>query len=266
MNELVRAEITTKKALFFDLDGVIWHGSQMIEGANETITELQKSKKVIFITNNSAMTRIQYQARLALLGIHASEEEIMTSGYATALYLAEKTPGSRIFLIGEEGLKSELEQCDHVIVDKQNTTDVDYVLVGLDRHFTYDKLAHAMSAILNGARFLATNDDAQLPTERGLLPGTGSIVSALSTCSGKPPAIVFGKPNSFMLELSLKQLGLQAHDAAMIGDRLETDVLAAKHLNMFSILVLSGVTPQETLKTSDTIPDLVLDTINDLLD
>ncbi|MFQ6124719.1 MAG: HAD-IIA family hydrolase [Candidatus Heimdallarchaeota archaeon] len=263
---MIRTEIATKKALFIDVDGVIWHGNRMIEGVNETITELQRSKKVIFITNNSTLTRLQYQARLTQLGIHTTMEEIMTSGYAAAMYLAGKARGARIFLIGEEGLKSELEQCGYKVVEEYTQSEINFVLVGLDRYFTYNKLAHAMTAILNGARFLATNADAQLPAERGLLPGAGSIVSALSTCSGKTPEIVFGKPNSFLLELSLKHLGLQAQDAAMVGDRIETDVLAAKKLNMFSILVLSGVTSQEKLRTSDVTPDLVLNTINDLLE
>lgn len=266
MNELIRAEIATKKALFFDLDGVIWQGSRMIEGGNKTIAELQKSKKIIFITNNSASTRFQYRKRLENIGIHANEDEIMTSGYAAARYLADKTSGARIFVIGEEGLKLELEQCGHKVIDEYTKSEINYVLVGLDRYFTYNKLKHAMTAILNGARFLATNADAQLPTERGLLPGAGSMVSALSTCSGKTPEIIFGKPNSFLLELSLTHLGLQAQDATMVGDRIETDVLAAKKLNMFSILVLSGVTSQEKLRTSDVTPDLVLNTINDLLE
>jgi len=266
VNVLIRAEIATKKALFLDVDGVIWRGGQMIEGANKTIAALQRSKKVIFITNNSTITRLQYQARLTQLGIHANEEEVMTSGYATAMYLAEKGLESRIFLIGEEGLKLELEQRGHVVVDEYTTKDVDYVLVGLDRRFSYNKLAHALTALLKGARFLATNADAQLPTERGLLPGAGSIVSALSTCWGKTPEFIFGKPNSFMLELSLNQLKISADDVVMVGDRIETDVLAAKKLNMFSILVLTGVTSQEKLRTSDVTPDLVLNTINDLFE
>jgi 4-nitrophenyl phosphatase len=265
VNKLIHIEIATKNAVFFDLDGVIWQGQQMIEGANTSITAIQELKKIMFITNNSSKTRLQYVERLAQLGIHITEEEILTSGYAASVYLGKNAAGSQIFVVGEEGLKSELENHDLVVVDNI-TEGVDYVLVGLDRRFTYNKLAHALTAILNGAQYLATNDDVVLPTEHGLLPGSGALVSALNTCARKTPEITFGKPNPFMLELALNHLGIQAKDAVMIGDRIETDISAAKHLDMFSILVLSGVTSLNDLKSYEIVPDLVLATINDLIE
>ena len=265
VSEMIHKEIITKKAVFFDLDGVIWQGNQIIEGANDTINELQKSKQVFFITNNSTKTRLEYQLRMSRIGIETTEEMIMTSGFAASAYLAETDPGSRIFVIGEEGLQHELEQQDLIVVNGQVTDDIDYVLVGLDRFFGYAKLADALTAILNGARFLATNNDPQLPTERGLFPGAGSIISALSTCSEKTPEIIFGKPNTHMLEQSLNQLKLDVSDAVFIGDRMDTDILAAKRLNMYNILVLSGITTPDMLKTSKISPDLVLPTLNELI-
>ncbi len=265
VSEMIHKEIITKKAVFFDLDGVIWQGNQIIEGANETITELQKSMQVFFITNNSTKTRLQYQLMMSKIGIETTVEMIMTSGFAASAYLAEVNPGSRIYLIGEEGLQHELEQQGLIVINGQATDDIDYVLVGLDRFFVYSKLADALTALQNGARFLATNDDPQLPTERGLFPGAGTMISALSTCSGKTPEIIFGKPNTFMLEQSLNQLNLVVSDTVFIGDRIDTDILAAKRLNMSNILVLSGITTPDMLKTSKISPDLVLSTINDLV-
>jgi len=265
VNKLIHTEIANKTTIFFDLDGVIWQGQQMIKGARKTIATIQEIKKIIFITNNSTKTRLQYVKQLAQLGIHITVEDILTSGYAASSYLGKNAAGSRIFVIGEEGLKSELEHHGLVVVDN-TTEDVDYVLLGLDRRFSYDKLAHAMTAILNGAQYLATNDDVVLPTEHGLQPGSGSLVNALNTCAQKTPEITFGKPNPFMLELSLNRLGIHAKDAVMVGDRIETDISAAKRLNMFSILVLSGVTSLDDLKSYEISPDLVLATINDLIE
>jgi len=250
-----------------DLDGVIYRGEQVIEGAVETLAWLRLQRaEISFLTNNSAFSRRNYLERLSLLGIKCQLEEIMSTAYATRLYLEEKgPPGARVLVIGEWGLMVELEGAKVSLVDWQNEGLIDYVVVGLDRNFHYSKLTRAHHAIIQGAKFIATNRDATFPTEKGTLPGGGAIVAAIEACTGKTP-VVIGKPQDYMVKKVLETRNWKSEETVVVGDRLETDVLLGNQLGMITALVLTGITNRETAEKAvhDLKPTYILDSIQNL--
>lgn len=213
-----------------------------------------------FLTNNSTRTRAQYAERLRRMGIECQEHEVITSGYATAEYLHSVAPdGARVLVIGEEGLKVELRLAG---LSLSENGPVEFVVVGMDRGFTYEKLRRAQQAILEGAEFIATNPDSTYPMEEGLIPGAGSIVAAVEKASGRRPKVI-GKPEPFMLELALRLSGARREESVVVGDRLDTDILAGNKVGMVTVLVLTGVTTEDEarrakgeLRPKFVIPDL----------
>ena len=247
-------------AYIFDLDGVVYHGNSVIPGAAETIERLRAAgSRVVFLTNNATRTREAIADKLEGMGIRCSAGDVISSAYATPLYIMQHYGASSIFPIGEPGLVTELERAGHTISGQ----DVDFVVVGLDREFTYDKLAAGLANLRNGARFIATNTDAMLPTEDDFLPGAGSMVAALATASGMVPEVV-GKPNRAIMDVLLQEYGLKAGECTMVGDRLETDILAGKNAGMATVLVLTGASSVGDIETSGIRPDAILDSIADI--
>lgn len=242
------------KCFIIDLDGVVYRGNEIIEGVDKRIRELKKSAKVFFLTNNSTLSRAGYREKLCALGIACEKEDIITSGYASGIYIKQKYKDPKVFVIGEMGLMEELK--DQGI--KVSLENCNVVLVGLDRGFTYERLAKALKYIQKGADFIATNKDNTLITEKGLLPGAGALVSALRTASGKEP-IVIGKPSDIMAEIILQRTGFDASEVLLIGDRLETDILMGKNAGMKTALVLTGYAKREDVTKSEIKPDYVLE-------
>ena len=244
------------------MDGVLYRGDQALPGAADFVSWL-RGKGIAFslVTNNATLTPAQYVARLDGIGIAAREDEIFTSALATALYLKERAgAGATAYAIGEEGLRAALE-----LVDIKLSGDrPDWVIVGLDRHVTYEKLATAALAIQRGAQFIGTNPDTSLPTERGLAPGAGAIQAALSATTGVKPTVV-GKPEPLMLELALKQMNAAAETAALLGDRLDTDIQGAHAVGLPSILVLTGVSTRQEATTGPIRPTLIVDDLPSLM-
>lgn len=241
-----------------DMDGVLYRGQERLPGAQEFLGHLRR-KNVPFIlaTNNSTLTPAQYVAKLATMGIQVPEDPILTSAQATALYLGQVAPpGARVCVIGEDGLFSAVAERGFTI----SATDVDYVVVGMDRQLTYDKLKVATLAIRAGATFIGTNPDTTLPSEEGLVPGNGASLAALEAATDVSPLII-GKPEPTLLRLAMQKLGATADCTAIIGDRLETDILAAKEAGLATILVLTGISQREELETSPVRPDLVFEDI-----
>lgn len=252
-------------AYIFDLDGVVYRGSTLITGAIETISYLRKTRhRVIFLTNNATSTRCNVAKKLIGLGISCSEEDVINSAYGTAVYILKTYGKSTIYPIGEQGLLDELVGQGHTIVDDANTANAEIVVAGLDRAFTYEKLAKGLANIMNGAIFIATNTDALLPTENGFLPGAGSIVSSLATASGTEPLVV-GKPHKLIMDIVIDHLGIAAHECVMVGDRLDTDILGAVNAGMGTMLVLTGVETLESIKKSAISADIVIDSIADII-
>jgi 4-nitrophenyl phosphatase len=244
------------RGFLIDLDGVVYTGSEVIPGAPQFFGVLRRLDLPFkLITNNSSRRAEQFAERLAGMDIQVAPQEILTSAWATAEVLADSAPpGSRAFVIGEEGLRSCLEARGFRLVNDERA---DYVVVGLDRGFNYAKLTTAIRAVLNGARFVGPNPDTTLPMEDGLSPGAGSVQAAITAATGVQPLII-GKPEPTMLQLGLRQLGCEAAQAAMVGDRLDTDVVGGQRAGMVTILVLSGVVSAEVAAGSPIKPDYVL--------
>lgn len=239
------------KLIILDLDGVIIRGKTVIPGAREAIKTLEKNgHRVVYLTNNSTRARERIVKLLEGFGLYISESNIFTSSYLTALYLSERaSKDARIFIVGEEGIVWELQRMGFKNLFWSNyEPPIDYVIVGMDRNFTFQKLTNAQQAIINGAGFIATNIDVNFPVEDGIIPGGGSIVKAVEVASGVKP-VVIGKPETLGLKLILEELGrIDPKDVILIGDRVETDIVAGKNLGCKTGIVLSGITSKEVLE------------------
>lgn len=267
------------KNYIFDCDGVLWKGSSLIPGVVETLKLLHsKNKKLLFVTNNSSKTRLEYLSKFKDFGLDfIQKQDIITSGYIAALYTSSKIK-DKVYVIGMQGLLKELQEENIQIFQNSSfiikdftdmklldvPQDVGAVIVGFDLHVNYTKLAIAHLLLKNkNVLFIATNVDSTFPMENGTLPGTGAIVSSLINSTSRNP-VVLGKPNLEMLNVLMQKFDLNPQETCMIGDRLDTDVLFGKNGNLFTILVLSGVSTLKDLENSRIKPDLVLDSIADL--
>jgi phosphoglycolate/pyridoxal phosphate phosphatase family enzyme len=252
----------------FDLDGVVYRGKVPVPGAAEALHQLEADRHLVFfLTNNATASRADYAARLGGMGIPATAERIMTSAYATGRYLQEQgAEGKAVYLVGERGLTEEMNLAGMRVLPEEGEEQADYVIVALDRQFTYAKLRRAQAHLQGGARFIATNRDRTLPLEGGLeIPGGGSMVAALEACA-RPPEITIGKPEPYTWLEILSLAGSPPSQSAMVGDRAETDIFGAKRVGMQTVLVLTGATRAEDVPRlpPEQQPDHVLDSIAEL--
>ncbi|MFN4033368.1 MAG: HAD-IIA family hydrolase [Fimbriimonadales bacterium] len=252
----------------FDMDGVIYRGSRALPHATEVLNLLQDSgRQVLFLTNNSGATREQYAARLQSMGVNAHPKQFITSAWATALYLQHAlNPNARLFVVGERGLCEELHHAGFEIVEQVEPETPDAVVVGIDRAFNYERLAHAQHAIRRGARFIATNTDGSYPAEDRLLPGAGAMVAAIAAASGKKPTVI-GKPNPQILQPFIERGVLRPERTLLIGDRLDTDIALANLLHIPCALVLTGVATRADVAAAplELLPQWVLNHLGELL-
>ncbi len=263
----------------FDLDGVVYRGNTLIPNADKVINELKDlSIKVVYNSNNSTATRKTYVERLENLNIKSEITDFYTSASITSAEITNIKEKANIYVIGEMGLRQELKSLGHNIeTNPTDYKDIDFVIVGLDRDFKYDKLAIAQRCILEGnAQFYATNTDSTLPVARGFKPGAGVMVNALTTCTGREPIRIFGKPEPFGIELILNDANIPPKQVCILGDRLNTDILAGNRAGIISVAVLTGVTTRDMIenikekviksKDFDTnlIPDLVIEKLADI--
>jgi 4-nitrophenyl phosphatase len=232
----------TYKGFLLDLDGTIYRGSEAIPEAVSFVRELKKAGiPFLYLTNNSSASAENVANRLNAMGLEATAEQVYTSAMATAAFLARREPsGADVYVIGEEGLKRELERSGF----RMTEVNPRYVIVGIDRQFNYEKLTTAARAIRGGALFLATNRDAALPAEGGLLPGNGSLVAAVAVASGASP-IVIGKPEKIIVDFALQRLGTTVAETLIVGDNLFTDIEAGANSGLDSLLVLTGFSSAE---------------------
>lgn len=265
----VIAALEGVSTVILDMDGVLYRGDRPVEGASRAVNWIRKSgRKIIFSTNNSAYTRAAYVQKLARIGIPAREPEVITSGYATALYIKRRYPRAKIYAVGEDGLLSELKEAGLELVPKKKTEKATHVVVGIDRTINYGKIAGGLNALLAGAEFIATNADATYPTETGPSPGAGAIIGALVGCSGRHPSLVIGKPSPHMIRIALGLLGTRASETAIIGDRLDTDIAVGKRMGLRTILVLSGTCTERDVKrvmNTKMAPDFVFKSIAEMV-
>jgi len=250
--------LTNAQGFVFDMDGVLYRGDELLPGVGDLFNALVlRERRYILATNNSMASPADYVRKLAALGIQVAEEDILTAGTATRDFLIEQlAPDASIFVIGMPALRDQLFGDTGFRPVQYGEEQPAAVVVGLDLEFTYAKLRAASEAIRNGARFIATNADATLPTEQGLVPGAGSIVAAVAIASGVQPKII-GKPEPFVLEKALQHIGVTAARSVMIGDRLDTDIAAGHRAGMLTVLVLTGVSTREEIPRSAILPDLV---------
>jgi len=259
LNSLIRTYI-------FDLDGVIYRGDKPQPSAVETVKCLRSAgKQIYFLTNNSTQTRRQYADKLTRMGITTDPAHVMTSSYATALWFVEnKLTDKTAYIVGEVGIVEELQEVGVEILESIEGERADFVVVGLDRSFTYEKLRIAQQAILNGAKLIATNRDPTFPLEGGTLwPGGGSMVRAIETAAGVE-SLLIGKPETYSLERILALSGTTPDEAMMIGDRLDTDVMVGNRAGVHTALVLGGVTSKEQgLKaTGEQKPEIIIEKLS----
>lgn len=228
------------KGYLIDLDGTMYLGTDPIDAASDFIHRLnEKGVPYLFVTNNSTATGDDVAKKLNEMGIQAKPEQVVTTGLATANYIKDQKNNATCYVIGEPGLHDAIRAKGLTIVDEEQA---DFVIVGLDRDLTYEKLAKACLAVRNGATFISTNGDVALPTERGLLPGNGSITSVITVSTGVNP-IFIGKPESIIMNEALEILGVTKEDTLMVGDNYDTDIKAGIHAGMDTLMVFTGVTP-----------------------
>lgn len=237
----------TYRGYLLDLDGTIYRGNEVIPEAVTFIRELRKANiPFLYLTNNSSATPEHVAQRLTDMGIETAAEEVYTSSMGAAAFLQERYPaGTDVYAIGEAGLHAALAE----IGCRQVSEGANVVITGIDREFSYEKLATAATAIRNGALFLATNRDPALPTERGLMPGNGSLVAAIATASDVEP-IVIGKPERVLVDYALERLGTKREETLIVGDNLLTDIGAGANSGLDSLLVFTGYSREEDLAAS----------------
>lgn len=250
------------KALILDMDGVLWRGNQPIGDLQrifERINDL--GLKVICATNNSTSTPAQFAEKITSMGGSLPAKSILNSAVASAIYLKESHPqGGPVFLVGETGLKSAMEENGFRHSDQNPLA----VVAGMDRKFTYEKMARAAHWIRSGVPFIGTNSDKTFPLPNGLAPGAGSILAAIEAASGVEPLII-GKPSPFLYQVAMHIIGVEPQETLAVGDRLETDILGGQRAGMRTALVLSGVTTPEQLAAWPNPPDLTAADLTELL-
>jgi 4-nitrophenyl phosphatase len=246
--------------LLIDMDGVLWRGNTPLPGLTTFFAFLREHAiRFVLVTNNASNTAQHYVKRLADYGIEVSLKEILTSAQATAEHLAQKSePHTPVYVIGGNGLTEALTHNRFRLVDSDDHPR--YVVVGWDRELTYDKLAKATLAIRAGADFVGTNPDRTWPSEQGQVPGAGATLAALQAATDVEPTVI-GKPSPLMFRTAMQRMGAAYYNTAMIGDRLETDILGGQRAGVTTVLVLSGVTSDADLSDAQVRPDLVFDDI-----
>jgi 4-nitrophenyl phosphatase len=250
------------KALILDMDGVIWKADAPIGDLPYTFKRIHDlGLKYVFATNNGTKTPEEYQQKLAALGVHVETWQIVTSAMGIAFLLEQKYPhGTKIFVIGEEGIRAALEETGFEILSTENAPNAEAVVMGIDRGVNFQKITEATLLVRRGIPFYTTNTDRTFPTPRGEIPGSGAWLSVVTTATGVEP-IVAGKPQPYLMELSLERLGTKKDDTLVIGDRLETDIAAGQAVGCPTALVLSGVSSIEQARKWSPQPNLIADNL-----
>ncbi|SFN68925.1 HAD-IIA family hydrolase [Mycetocola miduiensis] len=245
-----------------DMDGVLVHENRPLPGAAELLQQWRdQGKPYLVLTNNSIFTPRDLSARLRASGLEVPEEFIWTSALATAAFLKDQMPGGSAFVIGEAGITTALHEAGFIMTE----TAPDYVVVGETRNYSFEAITKAIRLINDGARFIATNPDATGPSADGPMPATGAIAALITKATGKEPYIV-GKPNPMMFRSALNKIGAHSENTGMIGDRMDTDVVAGIEAGLHTILVLTGISDEAEIKKYPFRPSEILGGVVDLLE
>mgnify|MGYP003302041053 FL=1 len=243
-----------------DMDGVLYHGNKLLPGAKEFIEWLQSNNKnYLFLTNNSGLTPKELRQKLLRLGIDVGEEHFYTSALATAEFLKKQSPGCSAFVIGEAGLLNALYDAGVTM----NDVNPEYVVIGEGRNYSLDSLTKAVNLVLNGSKLIGANSDICGNIENGIMPSCKALVAPIEIATGKQ-AYFCGKPNPLMMRTGLRILGCHTEDAVIIGDRMDTDIIAGTESGIDTVLVLSGVSNKETVNNFAYKPTVILDGVLDI--
>jgi NagD protein len=253
--------LRAKKGFICDMDGVIYHGNVLLPGVKEFVQWLYKEdKKFLFLTNSSGKSPKELQQKLKRMGLDVDESHYYTSALATAKFLSRQKPGCSAYVIGEPGLFNALYE----VGITYNNVDPDYVIIGETSSYNYDSICQAVKHVFNGAKLIGTNPDLTGPTENGIVPACRALVAPVEMTTGKT-AYYVGKPNPLMMRTGLGMLGVHSEDAVIIGDRMDTDIIAGIESGFDTVLVLTGVTSREGMKLYPYRPRLVLNGVGDIV-
>jgi len=254
-------EVLNKKGFICDMDGVIYHGNKILDGVKEFVNYLiANDKHFVFLTNSAERTPHELSMKLARMGLDVSADHFYTSAMATAEFLSQQNPGCTAYVIGEAALTKAM-------YDKKiymNDVNPDYVVLGETRTYSFEKIEKAIALVSAGAKLIGANPDTVGVTETGIMPATGALVAPIEIATGKKAYFV-GKPNPLMLRHGLNKLGCHSADVALVGDRMDTDIIAGIESNMDTVLVLSGVTAKEDIDLFPYRPTYVLSGVGDLV-
>lgn len=245
-----------------DMDGVLVHEETAVAGASELLGQWRATgTPFLVLTNNSIFTPRDLAARLRSSGIDVPEESIWTSALATASFLKQQSPGGTAFVIGEAGILTALHEAGFIMTE----TNPDYVVVGETRNYSFEALTKAVRFINDGARFISTNPDATGPSKQGVLPATGAINALITKATGKEPYVV-GKPNPMMFRSALNRIGAHSETTGMIGDRMDTDIVAGIEAGLHTVLVMTGISTEASITRYPFRPDEIVSSVADLVD
>lgn len=254
--ELVRS----RKAFICDMDGVIYHGNTLLPGVGQFIDWLyREDKKFLFLTNSSERSPRELQQKLFRLGVNVEAEHFYTSALATATFLRNQNPGGSAYVIGEAGLINALYEAGY----SMNDVSPDYVVVGESKTYTMENLTKAVNLVRAGAKLIGTNPDLTGPIEHGIAPATGSLIAPIEMSTGSKPYFV-GKPNPLMMRSALKRLGCKREETVIVGDRMDTDMIAGIESEIATVLVLSGVSDRQNITQFAYKPELILEGVGDI--
>jgi NagD protein len=252
--------LRSKKGFLCDMDGVIYKGNYLLPGVKEFVKWLySENKEFLFLTNSSGKNPRELQQKLGRMGLEVDERHFYTSALATAKFLSHQSPGCSAYVIGEPGLFNALHDVKITI----NDVDPDYVIVGETMNYNYGVICKAMNHVLNGAKLIGTNTDLTGPSEIGMVPACRALVAPIEITTGKN-AYYIGKPNPLMMRTGLQILGIHSGETAMIGDRMDTDIMAGIESGLDPILVLSGVTTRDEIEQYPYRPRLVLEGVGEI--
>ena len=254
-------ELRARKGFICDMDGVIYLGNQLLPGVAEFVNWLNENdKRFLFLTNSSERSPKELRQKLQRMGLDIGEEHFYTSALATAAFLKKQAPGCTAFVIGAPGLLNAL----YDVGVTMNDVDPDYVIVGETASYNYEVITKAVRLVLNGARLIATNSDLTGPTEFGIAPACRSLVAPIELATGKR-AYFMGKPNPLMMRTGLQLLGVHSEEAAMVGDRMDTDVIAGMESGLATVLVLSGCTSRADINDYPYRPTYILNGVGEIV-
>jgi len=254
-------KIRNKKGFICDMDGVIYHGNKLLPGVKEFVDWLVKEQKpFLFLTNSSERTPMEIREKLSRLGVEVDEKVFYTSALATAAFISSQKPNGSAYIIGEAGLINAMYNAGYTM----NNTDPDYVIVGDTHSYSFDKIQHAVNHVLRGAKLIGTNPDTTGPIEDGIMPATKALIAPIEIATGKK-AYFIGKPNPLMMRIALRKIGCSTEETLIIGDRMDTDIIAGIESEIDTCLVLSGITTREMINNYPYTPDFVLNGVCDIV-